>query len=220
MDSYDSTFDKLIQRVLGFFGNERDISVFINCPYDKDYEQLFDAAFFTIVSCGFVPRGAFEIPDSCFNRIEKIKECLQSSKYSIHDLSRCQGEGNDNLARMNMPFELGLSVMQQLGISKKTKNHEWFVLVTDCIKAKRFISDLNAYDLTQYDATISDIISKIVNWLCKKPEVDKLPTPKSIFSKLPSYIDQKCKLMDDYKNTVPFSELYNAATSIAMTYWE
>jgi hypothetical protein len=35
------------------------------------------------------------------------------SKYSIHDLSRCTGEGAENFARLNMPLEPGIAMARQ-----------------------------------------------------------------------------------------------------------
>ena len=40
--------------------------------------------------------------------MEKILELVASSKYSIHDLSRCQAREACEYYRLNMPFELGL----------------------------------------------------------------------------------------------------------------
>jgi len=46
--------------------------VFINCPFDDDYQELFRAILFTIYSCGFVPRCAFQEDDGSNTRIEKL----------------------------------------------------------------------------------------------------------------------------------------------------
>lgn len=65
-------------------------SVFINCPFDKDYWPIFEAIIFSIVNCGFVPRCSLEIQDSGQTRYENIQNIIKSSKYSIHDISRVQ----------------------------------------------------------------------------------------------------------------------------------
>ena len=39
-------------------------SVFVNCPFDEEYEELFDAIVFSVHDCGFVARGALEASDS------------------------------------------------------------------------------------------------------------------------------------------------------------
>ena len=83
-------------------------SVFINCPLDDEYKPLLQAILFCLIRFGFKPRIATERTDSAESRLEKIKELIRSSKYSIHDLSRCQSSGPREHYRMNMPFELGL----------------------------------------------------------------------------------------------------------------
>ena len=47
--------------------------------------------------------------------MDRITRAILSSKYSIHDLCRCRGEGDANLARFNMPLELGVSMAQRFG---------------------------------------------------------------------------------------------------------
>lgn len=85
-------------------------SVFINCPYDGDFAPLFHAMVLTVVARGFTPRSALETMGEADPRIIRIVRGLRQSKYSIHDLSRYQGAGVDNLARFNMPLELGIAL--------------------------------------------------------------------------------------------------------------
>ena len=89
------------------------VSVFINCPFDEDYEPLLDALAFTAVCCGFHPRTADESGAVDIPRIDRIAHAIFTSCYSIHDLSRYQGEGKDLIARFNMPLELGMVVSRQ-----------------------------------------------------------------------------------------------------------
>jgi len=46
--------------------------VFINCPFDDGYRQLFEATIFSVFDCGYIPRCALEVYDSGQVRIEKI----------------------------------------------------------------------------------------------------------------------------------------------------
>src|SRR5580658_5029138 len=85
-------------------------SVFINCPYDPGFADLFHAIVFTVIAFGFVPRSARESEGEAETRIDRISETLAQCKYSIHDLSRFTGEGTGNLARFNMPLELGIAI--------------------------------------------------------------------------------------------------------------
>jgi len=47
-------------------------SAFVNCPFDEEYEELFDAILFAVHDCGFVARCALEASDSGEARTDKI----------------------------------------------------------------------------------------------------------------------------------------------------
>ena len=76
-------------------------SVFINCPFDTAFEPLFHSIVLTVAACGFTPRCARESEGQAEPRIQRVAQGIMESKYSIHDLSRFQGEGLDNLSRFN-----------------------------------------------------------------------------------------------------------------------
>ena len=80
-----------------------DRSVFVNCPLDEDYDRILRAVRF-----GLIPRIATERGDAGEPRISKILDLIQSSRYSVHDLCRCQARDEGEYYRLNMPFELGL----------------------------------------------------------------------------------------------------------------
>lgn len=65
-------------------------SVFINCLFDDDFAPLLQAIAFCLTDLGFYPRLAPENADNALNRLERIIELVKTSKYSIHDLSRCR----------------------------------------------------------------------------------------------------------------------------------
>lgn len=67
---------------------EENRNVFLNCPFDFSYQDLFFAAVFTILACNRQPRCALESLDSGQNRLDKIVGLIRESQYSIHDLSR------------------------------------------------------------------------------------------------------------------------------------
>lgn len=98
-------------------------SVFINCPFDKDYEPILQAILFCVIFLGFEPRIATENSDSGSIRLEKIRDLIENSKFSIHDLSRCQAKKKGEHFRLNMPFELGVDYgcRQYLGNGRNEK---------------------------------------------------------------------------------------------------
>ena len=115
-----------------------DSSVFINCPFDAQYTELFDAIVFATTCCGFLARSALESGTVAEPRMTRIAKALLSSKYSIHDLSRCTGQGGENFARFNMPLELGIAMGRR--ISEGEDAHDWLILVPQGLipSAKKF----------------------------------------------------------------------------------
>lgn len=67
-------------------------SVFINCPFDPDYQDLMLAIVFSVVAHGFTPRSARETEGDPEPRFSRILGAIAGSKFSIHDLSRTTGE--------------------------------------------------------------------------------------------------------------------------------
>ncbi|MBI9050595.1 MAG: hypothetical protein JEZ00_14335 [Anaerolineaceae bacterium] len=90
--------------------NDFDKNVFINCPFDILYANLFNSIIFTIHDTGFRPRCALEASNAGQNRLDKIYRIISDCKYSIHDISRTELDKATNLPRFNMPFELGVDL--------------------------------------------------------------------------------------------------------------
>ena len=62
--------------------NQRDkrLNVFINCPFDDDYNVYFYAIVFAIAGCGFVLRCALVIIDGGCTRVEKIVDVIEECR--------------------------------------------------------------------------------------------------------------------------------------------
>lgn len=183
------------------------LSVFINCPYDLEYEPLFDALVFTIICCGFIPRSATESGLVSDTRMNRIFYAITNSAYSIHDLSRCRGEGENVLARFNMPLELGIAM--SLRNLESNQGHDWLALVPENAPYTHFISDLAGYDLKKYDGDVTSIIQKVLSWLVTKPEAIQWK-PKQIIEKLSDFRKAKAELKADW-NEIPWHCLVKAA---------
>src|ERR1022692_558572 len=84
-------------------------SVFINCPFDRDYQDLMLAIVFSVAAHRLMPRSARGTEGDPEPRFSRILGAIAGSKYSIHDLSRSTGEDGGNLARFNMTLELGMA---------------------------------------------------------------------------------------------------------------
>jgi hypothetical protein len=171
-------------------------SVFINCPFDAAFEPLFHAIVLSIAAQGFAPRCALESEGQADPRITRIAKGLLDSKYSIHDLSRFQGEGAQNLSRFNMPLELGIALGIRYLKDGSANPHNWFVLVPENFVHQKFISDLAGYDPPHHDATPAMVIRRVAAWLSTQPDFT-LPTPtaKTILAAYPGF----CALLDQAK---------------------
>jgi hypothetical protein len=56
-------------------------NVFINCPFDADYQPLLRALVFAVQDCGLVARSALERDDGSEVRIEKIRRIIGESAF-------------------------------------------------------------------------------------------------------------------------------------------
>lgn len=184
-------------------------SVFINCPFDPEYEPLRDALLLAVVSCGFVPRSALESGRVSLSRMERIFQALYTSDYSIHDLSRCRGEGEDVLARFNMPLELGIAMSRRYR-AEQASPHDWLVLVPSSAPYARFVSDLAGFDLPPYDGTELSLVQQVMQWLLIHPEAVRGLPPTEVTKRLAHFREEKAKLKAQW-GQIPWRLLVQAA---------
>jgi hypothetical protein len=167
-------------------------SVFINCPYDGAFEPLFHSIVLTVAALGFTPRCARETEGQADPRMVRIARGLLASKYSIHDLTRFQGEGPENLARFNMPLELGIALgIRYLGQEEgraSNATHNWLALVPENFVHQKFISDLAGYDASDHDQTPQKIIQRVAKWLRVQPDfTPPRPSAKAVLDAFPDF---------------------------------
>jgi hypothetical protein len=164
-------------------------SVFINCPFDPRYAKLFDAILFATVCCGFSPRSALDSGSVGEPRLARITRAIFSSRYSIHDLSRCTGEGGENLARFNMPLELGMAMARRyMGTAN---DHEWLILAPKGHAYLRFVSDLAAFDPATHDGTVKGVVFAVMPWLATREGRIPPVTPTQVLAAFPRFRAEK-----------------------------
>jgi len=116
----------------------------------------------SVAAYGFAPRSARETEGDPEPRFSRILTTIARSKYSIHDLSRSTGEGGDNLARFNMPLELGMAAafrFEREGSGRQ--RHQWLALVPEGYAYQRFISDLAGFDPARHDSSVPSMIREV-----------------------------------------------------------
>jgi hypothetical protein len=188
-------------------------TVFINCPFDKDYAQTFDAIVFAAACCGFIPRSALESGDIAVPRMERILRAIFSSYYSIHDLSRCRGEGDEGLARFNMPLELGIAMAHRF--QTKGQKHDWLVLVPEGHLHARVISDLAGFDPERYGGGPESVVPPVVGWLATRLTAVKTPKPSEVLAELPRFTEEKARLQADWGGRAPWADIVLLALDAA-----
>lgn len=155
-------------------------SVFINCPLDKEYEPILQAILFCIVYLDWFPRIATERQNSAENRLSKIRELIENSKYSIHDLSRCQATEKGEHYRLNMPFELGVDYGCLQYFRKGRQNKKILILEERRFRYQAALSDLSGCDIEAHDGKFALAIRKVRNWLVAEADVRKVGAAKIV----------------------------------------
>lgn len=148
-----------------------DKSVFINCPFDKDYEPILQAVLFGVVYLGFLPRVASETNDSGDIRLEKICEMIKQSKFSIHDLSRCQSKKKGEYFRLNMPFELGVDYGCRRYFGDGRENKRILILEERPFRYQATISDLSGCDIKSHSGDFQKAVRHVRNWLVSEAQI-------------------------------------------------
>lgn len=190
-------------------------SVFINCPFDKDYEPILQAILFCILRLGFNPRIATERNDGADNRLSKIIELIEACQFSIHDLSRCQAKRKGEIYRLNMPLELGIDYGCRRYMSAGHRSKRFLVLEEQPYRYQASISDLSGSDIKTHGGKFDKAAREVRNWLVSEAGAPKLAASKI----LGDYVDFQAayyeqRLIDGYSEediqNYPTSELLDA----------
>ena len=78
-----------------------------------------------------------------------LVNAIANCDYSVHELSRSKGEGEENFARMNMPFETGMAIFHALHTQRPSHRCAFFVDAPH--DYKKFVSDLAGLDPKCYN---------------------------------------------------------------------
>src|SRR5947209_5938857 len=150
-------------------------SVFINCPFDKRYQPIFDAIVFCVVGCGFEPRCTLELTDAGEVRIENIYRLIGQCNHGIHDISRTEVDDQPyQLPRFNMPLELGIF----LGAKRfggRSSRKRCLIMDRSPYRYKRFISDIGGQDIKAHYTRPVNAIRHVRDWLQSAPGKAAIP---------------------------------------------
>jgi hypothetical protein len=150
-----------------------EYSVFVNCPFDEAYRNLFEALVFAIHDCGYIARCSLELDDGSQIRIEKIATIIAGCRFGIHDISRTEPDGATGLPRFNMPLELGMFLGAKRYGRAEQKRKSCLILDVERYRFQTFISDISGQDIAPHDRNPARAIKAVRDWLSSA-------TPKSI----------------------------------------
>jgi hypothetical protein len=111
------------------------------------------------------PRIATERLDSGEARLTKIVELLGDSRFSIHDLSRVQSSAPEELARLNMPFELGIDYGFSVHSEGTANPKHLLVIAEDRHLYKAALSDIAGWDIRSHSGEPEEAIRQVRPWL-------------------------------------------------------
>lgn len=195
--------------------NKYSDHVFINCPFDKRYANMYRACVFTVLDAGFVPRCSLEIDDATQSRLTAILSLIDCCPYGVHDLSRVQLDPGSRLPRFNMPFELGLFYSAKYFGTSSHKRKQCLVLETQRYRHQQFISDIAGVDITPHEDSPDKLIVAVRNWLVTASRRKTIPPGEKIkarFSVFQSNMRKACRTNKIDYNTMPFIELVHNMT--------
>ena len=118
---------------------QRILSVFLNIPYDSQFEDLYLSYVVGLTQLGLKINLTLAVPNQ--GRLDRIVRLIEKSAVSIHDLSRI--ELSSGIPRFNMPLELGLALYH----SRTTRGrHKVFVFESKPYRMQRSTSDISGID--------------------------------------------------------------------------
>ena len=174
--------------------------VFLNIPYDPDFQTLYVAYIVGLSELGFRPRATLAISGGVA-RLDRIFDLIQSCRYSIHDLSRVEIDiAPPPTPRFNMPFELGMAVAWA---KLHTSDHTYVVFESVNRRAQKSLSDMNGADFNIHDGTPEGVMRELSNAFVR--EVN----PPSFAEMMASYRAVR-KLLPDVKRLSGASSVFEA----------
>jgi hypothetical protein len=155
----------------------RDFQVFLNYPFDSEFDGLANALHFPVVAAGLLPVCAKDLTVPDRPRLEILVDAIRNCRYSAHEFSRSRGEGDENFARMNMPLEMGMALFHAL--ESQRSQHRCAFFVPTQHEYKRFASDLSGLDPKCHQNDESLLVSLMYEWL-------RSVVPNTFFSSQPA----------------------------------
>ncbi|HMO77237.1 MAG TPA: hypothetical protein PKD99_13200 [Sphingopyxis sp.] len=178
-------------------GQTNPQDVFINCRFDPEWTDNFEALAFAVIGCGFRVRCARELDDATGTRIDKLYRIIGESRYGIHDLSCVDPDPVNNLPRFNMPLELGffLAAKQYGGTHQKEKR--CLILESEPYRYQIFVSDLNGMDINPHQNDARTMVRRVRDFLFTASRRKTIPTGPNLVNSYDAFVNSRLQLLAD-----------------------
>jgi hypothetical protein len=105
------------------------------------------------------------------DRMTRIIKIIQESEIGIHDISYMEFDGKSNLARFNMPFELGIDYAHKKFVSDNKK-----LLIMEKVPylSKKALSDLSGNDIVAHNNEPVEVVKSIRNFFVGTYELNNV----------------------------------------------
>lgn len=147
----------------------------MNCAFDPQFQPIFYGIVYAIVRSGFRARCALEADDALENRFAKIQNIISECRFSIHDISRTETDGDPPLPRFNMPLELGVFIGARRYGGPEHAEKRALILDTVAYRYQKFISDIAGQDIQYHGGDVTTAIAKTAAWLRNKSRRKTIP---------------------------------------------
>ncbi|MBB3953403.1 hypothetical protein [Novosphingobium sediminicola] len=151
--------------------------VFINCPFDSEYLEIFRAIVFTVKACGFTPRTALDVSDSGETRIKKIVDLIAECDRGIHDISAVTLDKMTSMPRFNMPLELGMSLGLKMKGNHRQRRKRILILDEKKHQYDMSTSDISGQDISAHGGKPEKAITCVRDWLAQDRDSALAPLP-------------------------------------------
>jgi len=155
--------------------------VFLNIPYDAQFESLYLAFIAGLCGFGLIPHAVLEIPTS-ERRLDRIFSLIRNCGISFHDLSRVELDPKrPQTPRFNMPFELGLVV----GLQRRwNPSHRRYVFEAKAHRAEKSLSDLKGTEVYIHRGQPLGVLQQLTNVLIRRRHQPTVRELEAIFRDL------------------------------------
>lgn len=165
-------------------------SVFLNCPFDREYQPLFRALVFTVLYARLIPRCALEFDDSAEVRLEKIFRIVGECRLGIHDISRAGLDPATALPRFNMPLELGIFLgCKRFGDGIQGAKR-CLVLDVEAYRYRTFLSDVSGQDIHAHQGDPRRLVAEVGAWLRGATGRRRIPGGEQIWSRYSVFLEE------------------------------